>query len=201
MSGPWLNVAAWRPCTEVEGPGRRAALWVQGCDKRCPGCCNPKFLPIAAKKLMPARHVAAEFAHAAATFQLEGITFLGGEPMLQAVGLTAVAEQAKELGLSVMVFTGYTVKELEALNLPGVSALLAMTDVLVDGPYIAGQPDRARRWIGSTNQGVHYLSKRYDSGIESLPEWGRDLEIRVGLGASLQVNGWPTRVVGPREDA
>lgn len=194
MSEPWLNVAAWRPCTEVEGPGRRAALWVQGCDKRCPGCCNPKFLPLATKKLMPARRVAADLTDAAATFQLEGITFLGGEPMLQAVGLAAVAEQAKGLGLSVMVFTGYTIEELETLRLPGVAAFLAQTDVLVDGPYISGQPDRVRRWIGSTNQRVHYLSERYDTRIERLPSWGRDLEVTVGLDASLQLNGWPTRI-------
>jgi anaerobic ribonucleoside-triphosphate reductase activating protein len=194
-------VAAWLPCTEVEGPGRRAALWVQCCDKRCPGCCNPNFLPFATRKLRPARQIAADLADAAKNFQIEGVTFLGGEPMLQAVGLISVAEQASQLGLSVMVFTGYTVDELEALRLPGVSALLALTDVLVDGPYVARQPDRARRWIGSTNQRVHYLSKRYDSRIECLPDWGRDLEVRFGLDASLQVNGWPTRIVRPREGA
>jgi hypothetical protein len=31
MSGAWLNLGSWVDCTEVEGPGRRAALWVQGC--------------------------------------------------------------------------------------------------------------------------------------------------------------------------
>ena len=24
----WLNLASWIPCTEVEGPGKRAALWI-----------------------------------------------------------------------------------------------------------------------------------------------------------------------------
>jgi anaerobic ribonucleoside-triphosphate reductase activating protein len=40
-----LRVAQVVPCTEAEGPGRRFALWFQGCPLRCPGCCNPEMLP------------------------------------------------------------------------------------------------------------------------------------------------------------
>ena len=36
----YLNLASIRLCTESEGPGRRLAIWVQGCERRCPGCCN-----------------------------------------------------------------------------------------------------------------------------------------------------------------
>jgi anaerobic ribonucleoside-triphosphate reductase activating protein len=50
----WLNLASWIPCTEVEGPGRRAALWVQGCDKRCIGCCNPGYLKIMERDILSA---------------------------------------------------------------------------------------------------------------------------------------------------
>ena len=42
---PVLSVAQIVPCTEAEGPGRRFALWFQGCPLRCPGCCNPEMLP------------------------------------------------------------------------------------------------------------------------------------------------------------
>ena len=42
-----LQVAQIVPCTEAEGPGRRFALWFQGCPLRCPGCCNPEFIPFA----------------------------------------------------------------------------------------------------------------------------------------------------------
>src|ERR1051325_4163119 len=42
-----LNVAQIVPVTDAEGPGRRFALWFQGCPLRCPGCCNPEMLPFA----------------------------------------------------------------------------------------------------------------------------------------------------------
>lgn len=198
MSEPWLNVAAWRACTEAEGPGRRAALWVQGCDKRCAGCCNPQFLPLQVRTMMPARAVVEQLRQAHATHGIEGVTFLGGEPMLQAVGLAAVAREAQVLGLSVMVFTGYTMEELEQLRLPGARALIAATDVLVDGPFVSTAPDQQRRWIGSTNQRVFYLTSRYTSEMEQSDGGDRELEIRVGLNASMRMNGWPTRLVRPR---
>src|SRR6059058_3547475 len=40
-----VSVAHIVPCTEAEGPGKRFALWFQGCPLRCPGCCNPEMLP------------------------------------------------------------------------------------------------------------------------------------------------------------
>ncbi len=42
----YLNLASIRMCTESEGPGRRLAIWVQGCKKRCTGCCNPDMQEI-----------------------------------------------------------------------------------------------------------------------------------------------------------
>ena len=191
----WLNVAAWRDCTEAEGPGRRAALWVQGCDKRCPGCCNPGFLPLVERELIPAHAMLTKLLRAHQRHSLEGLTLLGGEPMLQAQGLAELARGAQAAGLSVMVFTGYTMQELATCNPLGCQSLLDVTDVLVDGPYERSQPDETRRWIGSRNQRVHYLTDRYSAAIERLPAGGRELEIRFGLDGALRDNGWPTRLV------
>lgn len=193
----WLNVAAWLPCTEAEGPGRRAALWVQGCDKRCPGCCNPGMLQFAKRELLPAAEIVRRLSIARATFDIEGVTFLGGEPMLQARGLAQVALAARAMGLSVMVFTGYTLDELETAQPTGWQHLLQATDVLVDGPYLAQNPEMERRWIGSANQKVHYLSNRYEASIEQLPEEGRDVEVRIGTDGTVRINGWPVRMIKP----
>ncbi len=195
----WLNVAAWQPCTEAEGPGRRAALWVQGCDKRCPGCCNPQMLPFVSRELVPAAEIVRWLAEARDAFEIEGVTFLGGEPMLQARGLAQVALGAQAMGLTVMVFTGYTLDELRTIQPADWQLLLDATDVLVDGPYVAEETDSQRRWIGSLNQEVHYLSARYDAAIEKLPKEGRDIELRFSLDGALRINGWPVRIVRPRQ--
>ncbi|HEY8504811.1 MAG TPA: 4Fe-4S cluster-binding domain-containing protein, partial [Gemmataceae bacterium] len=44
-TGVILSIAQTVACTEAEGPGKRFAVWFQGCPLRCPGCCNPEFLP------------------------------------------------------------------------------------------------------------------------------------------------------------
>lgn len=191
----WLNIASRLPCTEAEGPGRRAALWVQGCDKRCHGCCNPGYLRIEPRELVQADEVVDWLEAAHREHDLEGITLLGGEPMLQAKGLAHVAQGARRLGLSVMVFSGYTTKELDALHLPGSDVLLRATDVLVDGPYESTLPDRHRRWVGSTNQRFHYLTDRYDATIEGRDETvERTVEWRIRSDGTVFMNGWPTRV-------
>lgn len=190
----WLNLASWIPCTEVEGPGKRAALWVQGCDKRCVGCCNPDYLKIVEREVLKAEAMVDRLLEAQAEWGLEGVTFLGGEPLLQAQGLAVVAEGVSRAGLSVMTFTGYTMQELNELSLPGARELLAWTDVLVDGPYESANPDRRRNWVGSTNQRFHYLTKRYDALIEGADVTNREVEWRVRDDGRFVVNGWPVSI-------
>ena len=190
----WLNLASWIPCTEVEGPGRRAALWVHGCDTRCVGCCNPGSLKIVDRALLRPATMIERLLAAHEEWGLEGVTFLGGEPFLQAQGLAVVAEAVSRAGLSVMTFTGYTLEELNDLSLPGTRGLLAWTDVLVDGPYEALNPDRSRNWVGSTNQRFHYLTDRYNSSIEGVDVPEREVEWRIRDDGRLVVNGWPCTV-------
>ena len=188
-------MASRLPCTEAEGPGRRAALWVQGCNKRCRGCCNPAYLQLVERELVSAASVLEWLENAHHAHDLEGVTFLGGEPMLQAQGLTVVAQGAQSLGLSVMVFSGYTKSELDVLRLPGADQLLRYTDVLVDGPFEANLPEQSRRWVGSTNQQFNYLTERYDARIESGDRLDRVLEIRLKTDGTVFINGWPERVL------
>jgi anaerobic ribonucleoside-triphosphate reductase activating protein len=120
---------------------------------------------------------------------VEGVTFLGGEPMAHAAGAAALAREARNAALSVMVFSGYTLAELRQMPDPAVSELLALTDILVDGPYLREQPETQRRWIGSANQQIHFLTDRYraDDPCWRLPN---TVEIRL-RGNELAVNGFP----------
>src|SRR2546426_8964001 len=73
-----LSVAQIVPCTEAEGPGRRFALWFQGCPLRCPGCCNPEMLPFEGGTRLALADVIEQVRTAIAEHAVEGITLLGG---------------------------------------------------------------------------------------------------------------------------
>jgi anaerobic ribonucleoside-triphosphate reductase activating protein len=186
-----LSVAQIVACTEAEGPGLRFALWFQGCPLRCPGCCNPEMLPFADGQPMSVAEVVAQITDTATQHGIEGITLLGGEPLAHARGAVLLARQVQQLGLTVMIFSGYTLAEARALPDPSVAELLAHTDILVDGPYLREQPETRRRWIGSANQKIHFLSEHYRADD---PRWllPNTLEIRLRNG-ELTVNGFPGR--------
>src|SRR5262245_46740790 len=152
-----LSVAQIVPATRAEGPGVRFALWFQGCPLRCPGCCNPEMLPFAGGKPTPLSEVLRQLDAA----DVEGVTLMGGEPTSHAEGAAALARAVRQRGLTVMVFSGYTIEELRARNDRHIDDLIAHTDILVDGPYDRDRPDHERRWIGSTNQRIHFLTDRY----------------------------------------
>jgi anaerobic ribonucleoside-triphosphate reductase activating protein len=184
-----LQLAQAVPCTEAEGPGRRFALWFQGCPLRCPGCCNPAMLPFEGGQAVGVGTLVEEIHDARERSAIEGITLLGGEPMAHASGAAVLAGAVRRLGLSVMVFSGYTLEEIRRRGDPDELALLSLTDLLVDGPYRRDLPETRRRWIGSANQRVHFLSGRYCADD---PCWRRPntLEVRLN-GSDLTVNGFP----------
>lgn len=185
MSDPVLSVAQIVPVTEAEGPGVRFALWFQGCPLRCPACCNPEMLPFQGGTPTPLADVLRQLD---AADGVEGITLMGGEPTAHAPGAAALARAARQRGLSVMTFTGFLLEELRARRDPDIDALIDHTDILVDGPYDRNRPDAARRWIGSTNQRVHFLTDRYH--LDERWRKANTLEIRL-IGGELTVNGFP----------
>src|SRR5207237_10904051 len=94
-----ITIAQIVACTEAEGPGRRFALWLQGCPLRCPGCCNPEFLPFRGGSTRPVRELLAEIESAVRTDAIEGISLLGGEPTAQAAGAARLAVEVQRRGL------------------------------------------------------------------------------------------------------
>ena len=184
-----LRVASVVPATEAEGPGLRFALWFQGCPLRCPGCCNPEYLPFEGGTESTVGEMVALIEQAKSEVGIEGITLLGGEPFAHAAPAAALARAAHERDLGVMAFSGFTLEQLRDDPDPHVAALLTDIDILVDGPYLREQPDTQRRWIGSTNQRIHFLTGRYPADD---PCWRakNTLEIRL-RGLELIVNGFP----------
>ncbi len=180
-----LRVADYVTETRVEGPGLRSALWLQGCPLRCPDCCNPEMWKASGGRMLSVERVY----ELLVTPEVEGVSFLGGEPFSQAEGLAALAGLIQGSGRSVMVYSGYTLEELSAREDVATQALLGQCDILVDGRYESGQPESVRRWIGSTNQKMHFLSERY-SQEDSCFLSSNSIEIRWKPG-QLTVVGWP----------
>lgn len=187
MSEVTLSIAQIVPCTEAEGPGKRFAIWFQGCPLRCPGCCNPEFLSFNGGEARSLPSLLSDILTAKSE-GIEGITLLGGEPFSHAGGASRLAMEVQKLGLSVMVFSGYILEEIQQLPQPA-DKLLQQTDLLVDGPYRRELPDNQRRWIGSTNQRIHFLTDRYRADD---PCWRQKNTLEIRLDASgLTVNGFP----------
>ena len=155
----YLNLAAIRLCTESEGPGKRTAIWVQGCGRKCPGCCNQEMQEFRKNRFVDVEDFLPVIANAKERYDIEGVTFLGGEPILQSEGLAFIAEWCRNHGLSVIVFTGYLYQELLEMDNPHVMRLLQYTDILVDGPFDKELYDTERDWVGSSNQQVFFLTE------------------------------------------
>lgn len=185
----YLNLASIRLCTESEGPGKRLAIWVQGCERRCPGCCNLDMQDIRKNIIVDTDDLIGLIKKSMNTDEIEGLSFIGGEPILQAEGLSIVAKWAKSEGLTILVFTGYLMKELRVLANDSVDELLRYTDLLIDGPFIQEQYDNERDWIGSSNQKLHFLSDVYKQGIEYERQQHK-MEVLVSE-KNILVNGWP----------
>jgi anaerobic ribonucleoside-triphosphate reductase activating protein len=155
-------------------------VWVQGCTLGCSGCFNPATHLTSGGE---ARAVAGLLAELAATTGVQGLTLSGGEPLQQAEAAAELLAGAHALGLSTLVFSGYTKEEIT--QLPAGAAVLAATDVLIDGRYRAS--DRLGQGLrGSENQRIHLLTQRYSlADVESTPV----AEIRISRGGEVVLTG------------
>ncbi|MBN2002914.1 MAG: radical SAM protein [Anaerolineae bacterium] len=165
-SGGALRIARFLPVSCANGPGQRAVIWVQGCTLGCPGCFNPAMHDPQGGDLVPVEALLARIL--AIGDAIEGVSFSGGEPLQQMAPLLALLRSIRRgTGLSVLVFTGYTWEEIQAL--PDAAALLCCVDVLIAGRYDAAQY-LGQGMLGSTNQTVHLLTSRYTmADIQAVP--------------------------------
>lgn len=185
----YLNIAAIRPCTEAEGPGKRFAIWCQGCLRRCIGCCNPHMQPIEHRTLVSVDNLFELIKKHNQIDKIEGISLIGGEPVLQAEGASFLAEKCQEDGISVILFTGYKYEDLITSKDGNIIRLLNNVDIIIDGEYKQNEIDTERDWVGSCNQNVIYLSERYPKGIE-YKKRVHSTEICI-TNNKLTINGWP----------
>jgi anaerobic ribonucleoside-triphosphate reductase activating protein len=159
MKKPILNIASLLQDSQVNGPGNRDIIWVQGCAIRCPGCFNEHLWGFEAKYIIPVNELLEKFKGRVGL--IEGISILGGEPLHQAYALSYLLEGIKEIGFSTVVYSGFTYEYLAQLNDIWVNKVLSNADILVDGAYQHDKQDKTLIWRGSTNQRILFLTNTY----------------------------------------
>ena len=135
----------------VDGPGIRYVVFTQGCPHRCPGCHNPDTHDFAGGTEYTTDEIIEALLRNPLT---DGITFSGGEPFSQPEDCAVIAKAAKAHGLNVWAYSGWTYEKLMEMaeDDENIRALLTVTDILVDGPFILAQRDLQIRFRGSRNQ-------------------------------------------------
>ena len=128
----------------VDGEGLRAVIWTQGCIHNCYGCHNPSTHSKDGGFLTDTEVIN----HELDSLTLEdGITFSGGDPMMQIDACLDIARHANKLGLNIWCYTGYLFDQ-ELLSesrarCEVTDELLSYIDVLVDGKFIEELKDVA----------------------------------------------------------
>ncbi len=179
-----LRVHAISADSRVNGPGRRSVLHLQGCTLGCPACFNPLTHAADLGSSVSVDDVVAQLMRGAP----DGITISGGEPFQQAAGLVSLLRALRESGAdSVLVFSGYTLAEIDALRY-GPDAL-ALIDVLAAGRYDPAVHVESQSLLASANQRLHFLTDRHDPGDVDLV--GGNLEITIRPDGSVAMTGFP----------
>lgn len=182
----YLNIMGYVDESEVNGPGCRAVIWVQGCLRECTGCFNPASWSFEIKQLIAVDTLVQKIL---SNPRNQGVTFSGGEPFWQAPALANLARQVKAAGLNVMSFTGFTLEQLQLKQAPaGVQDLLDQLDVLIDGAYVQSlaihSPDSL---VSSNNQRVHLFNPAFQDQLT----WASDqMEIHILKDGSRIITGY-----------
>lgn len=181
-----LNIMGYIDESEVNGPGCRAVVWVQGCLRECPGCFNPESWSFEINQLISIHSLAQKIL---SNPRNKGVTFSGGEPFWQAPALASLARQLKAAGLNVMSFTGFTLEKLQSESAPtGAQELLKQLDILIDGAFVESKAiNSPNSPVSSTNQRMHVLNPAFQDQIT----WASDqIEIHVLKDGSRIITGY-----------
>lgn len=145
----------------TDGPGLRLTLFVQGCSRNCPDCHNQSALPMVGGTLYTAQEIMEKVKK---NPMLSGVTFSGGEPMLQAAALLPLAHLIRDADLDLAIYTGYTFEELFEQGDSSAMKLLSMASTLIDGPFEPEKRSLSLNFRGSSNQRILNLKESLNQG-------------------------------------
>jgi anaerobic ribonucleoside-triphosphate reductase activating protein len=162
-----LRLAGITETSVVDGPGLRIVIFAQGCPHNCPGCHNTDTHDSNGGYAVSIEEVFSIISSAKRRNKLlRGVTFSGGEPFLQSRELADLAGMIKNMDLNIVTYTGYTFEELfcRTKSEAGIKALLELSDILIDGPYLEKERDLFIAYRGSRNQRLIDVKASLEAG-------------------------------------
>jgi anaerobic ribonucleoside-triphosphate reductase activating protein len=194
-----LRVHSKIDSSSVNGPGRRAVIWVQGCSLACPGCWNPDTHSARSGKEFEIAAILAWIRRLWCDGAVSGFTVSGGEPLEQAAALEVLVTALRRdiPALSVGLFSGYTERELaegrfrsEDLSLAQRTRswknIRACLDFAVLGRFNKRLPS-SLPLVSSGNQELVLVSSRYS--LDDFEDPG--VEITIYANGLTQITGFP----------
>ena len=165
----------------ANGEGVRCVLWVSGCNVHCKGCHNPETWDFNAGRTFGPEAME-ELISALKKPWVKGLTISGGNPLdyENLPDVYNICKTVRELcpDKDIWLYSGYELKAHDfdnSVNIGWSNALLtnyilAMCDVVVDGPYMEELRDISLRFRGSSNQRLIDVKRTIKAGEIVL--WG-----------------------------
>ena len=148
----------------VDGEGLRCSVFLAGCPLRCAFCHNPDTWERKESQLIEASTLAERLLHFYSFIKNGGVTFSGGEPLLQAEFVTEVTTLLQKDGLHVAIDT------CGAPLTPAAERLMGFADLFLLDIKMTTEEDYKRCTGGSLAQTMAFLDR--------LEEMQKDVWIR-----------------------
>ena len=175
--------------TEALGPGKRLAVWTIGCSKGCPQCMSQELWNARPEKHVPVAQLFRIIKKVIRENEADGITISGGDPLEQREELLQLVAAIHPLCDDILVYTGFTLKELEdGWTKHDLDQLQSNVAVLIDGRYVDALNDNMTPLIGSTNQVIRFFDERQRGKYEQYcREKGRSIQNIYNGGSLLSI--------------
>lgn len=171
------------------GPNNRLAFFVNGCYFNCKGCVSKRLQVQNTENECDIEEYFSKFDFT----HIQGITVSGGEPFLQVAELKKCVNYFLAKGIDdILVYTGFTIKELLEKNDEDIRYILKNIAVIIDGRYEESLNDGTNNLKGSTNQNIIILNDKYYSLYKQYEKKDRLVE-KFFLGNIELAIGIPTK--------
>jgi len=168
-----LNIFNIERNNYVNGNGCRYVIWVQGCKFNCKDCWNKQTWDNRIENFKSIDNIITDIL---SSKDIQGVTFTGGEPLLQATQLYNLAKLIKEnTKLDIQIFTGFEINEEKSYF---QKELLNIADTIIFGRFDKSKPNNNQVVVNNSSN-----------------EWlfnNSDVEIEIDENMNLVITGYPT---------